>query len=148
MDEKNATSTGRYVMKKSEHPVLIKARKMAEKIKSLDEVKQFRLAEQQLNESRSVHGLIQSIKLKQKELVHAKHYEKTEYIRQVEKQLDELQNEFNHLPIVKEYQQMQVEVNDLLQVVQQILFENLEKKFSVETGRAKAKGCGNTGVCG
>lgn len=148
MDERNAENKGRCLMNKTEHPVLVKAREMAEKIKTLEEVERFQLAEQQLNESESVHTLIQTIKQKQKELVHAKHYQKSEYVRQVEKELDELQYEFDHLPIVKEYQQMQVEVNDLLQIVQRTLFEKLEKKIAVESGGAMAKGCGNTGVCG
>ena len=135
-------------MTEIQHPVLLKAQEISKELASLEEVKRFQLAEQQLNKSESVNELIRLIKKKQKELVHAKHYQKGEYIRVVEKELNELQYQFDHLPIVKEYQQMQVEVNDLLQIVQRVLFENIEKNFSLETGGEIAKGCGNTGVCG
>lgn len=135
-------------MIQTQHVVLAKAQEIAKKICALEEVKRFHLAEQQLNESKSVNDLIQLIKSKQKELVHAKHYQKDEYVRLLEKELDELQYQFDHLPIVMEYQQTQVEVNDLLQIVQRILFENIEKNFSVETGGKIAGGCSSSGVCG
>lgn len=131
-----------------EHPVLAFAKKFSEQVSATAEVQRFRQAEQQVQDSLKVSQLIESIKKKQKELVHAKHYHKNEYVRLLEIELEQLQNEFDALPIVREYQQYQVELNDLLQMIQSVVAETVSAKIHVEAGGEIAKGCGSGGSCG
>jgi cell fate (sporulation/competence/biofilm development) regulator YmcA (YheA/YmcA/DUF963 family) len=130
------------------HPILAKAQRLGRLIQQAEEVHRFRAAETQVEKSVRVQGLIDEIKRKQKELVHAKHYQKTEYIRQVEADLDRLNAELDQLPIVREYQQSQVEMNDLLQMLQQAIADTVSKKIEVETGGEAPGGCGSGGPCG
>lgn len=131
-----------------EHPVLSFAQRLAERMNASAEIQRFRLAETQVKESSVVSQLIETIKKKQKELVHAKHYNKSEYARMLEKELDQLHNELEQLPIVCEYQQSQVEVNNLLQMIQSILAEAVSDKIEIETGGVVSTGCGHGGPCG
>lgn len=130
------------------HPIIKSAQYLGERIQQLEEVQRFREAERQVEQSETVKSYIQQIKHKQKELVHAKHYQKHNYIRQLEKELEILNHEFEQLPIVQEYQQIQVSVNDLLQTIQDVIAGTICKKLRVETGGVVASGCGSGGSCG
>lgn len=129
-------------------PILATAHQFALKLQNSAEIERFRLAEQQVEQSLSVQNLIQTIKNKQKELVHAKHYQKTEHRKSVERELDQLNKQLDDLPIVREYQQSQVEVNGIVQTIQQILADAISEKITVETGGEVASGCGSGGPCG
>lgn len=130
-----------------EHPVLAQAVRLGRRLKETAEVRRFREAERQIQESGRVQGLIEEIKRKQKELVHAKHYQKTNYIRHLERELDRLQRELEDLPIVREYQQSQSEMNDLLQMIQRVVVDTVSQKIAVETGDGFVGGCGGGGPC-
>lgn len=129
-------------------PILNAAQRLGKQLQSLEEVKRFRQAEEQIQNSECVKKYIALIKQKQKELVHAKHYQKTKHIHQLEKELTQLNQEFDELPIVQEYQQMQVGVNDLLQTIQDVIAATVSKKLQVETGGEVSSGCGSGGPCG
>lgn len=129
------------------HPVVKSAQSLAERLKKLEEVQRFREAERQIEQSETVKAYIEQIKHKQKELVHAKHFQKQNYRKQLEKELELLHQEFEELPIVQEYQQIQVYVNDLLQLIQNVIAETICKKLNVETGGVVPSGCGNGGPC-
>ena len=131
-----------------QHQVLQSAEIFAEKVRTSSEVERFHLAEKQVNGSQSVQNLIETIKKKQKELVHAKHFEKNMYKAELEKELDDLHDKLDHLPIVLEYQQRQVEMNELLQTMQQVIAQTVSEKLEVETGGIVASGCGSGGACG
>ncbi|MFC7441515.1 RicAFT regulatory complex protein RicA family protein [Laceyella putida] len=130
------------------HAILAEARKFAALLERSTEVKRYREAEMQVNRSDAVQQTIAAIKRKQKELVHAKHYQKPEYVRLLEQELERLNQRLDHLPIVREYQQAQVEVNGLLQTIQQVIADTVSKKINVETGGEVASGCGSGGACG
>jgi cell fate (sporulation/competence/biofilm development) regulator YmcA (YheA/YmcA/DUF963 family) len=130
------------------HPVLVQARQFVDLILKSEEVQRFRAAEEQVKKSKTVQNYIDTIKRKQKELVHAKHYQKTKYARILEKELEQLNQELENLPIIREYQQTQVGVNDLLQTIQQVIGTTVSKKVSVETGGEIRQGCGSGGPCG
>jgi cell fate (sporulation/competence/biofilm development) regulator YmcA (YheA/YmcA/DUF963 family) len=132
----------------AEHPVLSMARRFAERLQASAEIQRFRQAEHQVKDSQSVHDYIETIKRKQKELVHAKHYQKEKYVRQLEKELKHLQEKLEQLPIVREYQQSQAEINDLLQIIQQVLAHVVSTKIHVEVGGEVSYGCGAGGACG
>lgn len=130
------------------HQVLQLAEQFADKVRTSIEVQRFQLAESQVYQSQSVQNLIETIKKKQKELVHAKHYGKTMYRKQLEQELDNLHYKLDHLPIVMEYQQSQVEMNELLQTIQQAIAQTVSQKLEVETGGEVVSGCGSGGACG
>lgn len=129
------------------HPVLAQAARLGRRLTETEEVRRFREAERQIQKSRRVQGLIEEIKRKQKELVHAKHYQKTNYVRLLEEELDRLQKELEDLPIVREYQQSQVEMNDLLQMIQRVVVDTVSQKIDVETGGTFNAGCCSGGSC-
>jgi cell fate (sporulation/competence/biofilm development) regulator YmcA (YheA/YmcA/DUF963 family) len=136
-------------MVRSVHPILQTAAELGRRLQQTDEISRFRQAEKQIQNSARVNRLIAEIKRKQKELVHAKHYQKTEYVRRLEQELKALQEEMENLPIVREYQQSQVEVNDLLQTIQQVLADAVSRKIEVEVGGVVSRGgCGCGGPCG
>jgi cell fate (sporulation/competence/biofilm development) regulator YmcA (YheA/YmcA/DUF963 family) len=132
----------------AEHPILQRVRQFAELLKQTEEVRRFRLAEEQVQNSETVQKCIETIKRKQKEWVHAKHYQKLQYARLLEKELEQLNRDLENLPIVREFQQAQVEVNDLLQTIQQAIANTVSHKIEVETGGPVRSGCGNGGPCG
>ncbi len=134
-------------MIEQDHPVLRLSRKLAERLQACEEIRRFRLAEEQVKKSKTVQNYIETIKRKQKELVHAKQYQKREYIRLLEQELDRLNHELENLPIVREYQQAQVDVNDLLQAIQQVIADTVSTKINVETGGDVPFGCGGGGPC-
>lgn len=142
------SSSVKWGKKMLDHPILKSAELFAEKVRTSSEVERFQLAEQQVKNSRSVQTLIETIKKKQKELVHAKHFGKNLYKMQLEKELDELNVKLDHMPIVLEYQQCQVEMNDLLQMIQQVIAQTVSQKLEVETGGVVTGGCGSGGACG
>ncbi|WP_124727486.1 RicAFT regulatory complex protein RicA family protein [Staphylospora marina] len=131
-----------------DHPVLEKARRLARNLQNSQEISRFRIAERQVNESPTVQETIREIKRKQKELVHANHYGKTEYARMLRGELDRLNQKLDDLPIVREYRQAQVEVNDLLQTIQRVIADTVAKTVRVETGGDSPGGCGSGGSCG
>lgn len=128
--------------------VLEEVRRFAERVQQIDEVARFRLAEKKINESSRVQQLIAAIKRVQKELVHAEHYDKEAYKKELETRLTRLNKELDHLPIVREYQQSQVEMNDLLQLIQHAIASEVAKVVDVETGGEVKTGCGAGGPCG
>lgn len=130
------------------HPILSQAQRIAERLQSLEEVQRYQAAEEQIKKSKTVQNYIETIKRKQKELVHAKHFQKHNYVRQLERELEQLNKELDQLPIVREYQLFQVHVNDLLQSIQRTLADLLSERLQIETGGTVASGCGNGGPCG
>lgn len=128
--------------------VMEEVHSFAEKLSCFDEVRRFQLAEQLVNKSERVQGLIEAIKRTQKELVHAEHFMKPEYKQHLEQKLSDLQHELDNLPIVKEYQQSQVEMNDLLQLIQHTIAAEVSKQLEIEAGGEVRSGCGSGGPCG
>lgn len=130
-----------------EDEVMASVRHFAGELQATEEVSRFHQLEHTVNESPRVQGLIEEIKRKQKELVHAKHYAKSEYRQMLETELDQLHHELDNLPVVREYQQTQVEMNDLLQLIQDMIGSEVSKKIDVETGGEARSGCGGGGSC-
>lgn len=120
----------------------------AKKLERVEEVQRFRLVERVVNESPRVQELIENIKRTQKELVHAEHYMKSDYKQHLERELAELNEQLDNLPVVREYQQSQVEMNDLLQLIQNAIASGVSKKLDIETGGEVRSGCGSGGPCG
>lgn len=97
--------------------ILTKAAELAEMIATTEEVDFFKRAEEQINENQKVRALIASIKGLQKQAVNLQHYEKVNAYQEVQAKIDALEQELDELPIVQQFKQSQVDVNDLLQMV-------------------------------
>ncbi|BAB06090.1 RicAFT regulatory complex protein RicA family protein [Halalkalibacterium halodurans] len=94
-----------------------RARELALMIAETEEVDFFKRAEKQINEHLRVQEIIAEIKKYQKEAVNLQHYGKKEALKEVEAKIDELQNEIDAIPLVQEFKQSQMDVNELLQLV-------------------------------
>jgi cell fate (sporulation/competence/biofilm development) regulator YmcA (YheA/YmcA/DUF963 family) len=114
--------------------IMEKARQLADLIVRSEEVDFYRRAEQQIKRSQKVQSLIAQIKRKQKELVHAKHLNKEQLAAQLEQELERLQDELDEIPIVAEFKESQLEINDLLQMVTNVIANTISEKIILSTG--------------
>ncbi|RFU61610.1 RicAFT regulatory complex protein RicA family protein [Peribacillus glennii] len=97
--------------------ILAKAEDLAKMIAETDEVDFFKRAEAQINDNQKVREMIASIKSLQKQAVNFQNYGKERAYKQVQDKIDALERELDEIPIVQEFKQSQVDVNDLLQMV-------------------------------
>lgn len=97
--------------------VLDEARKLAAMLASTEEIERFKQVEAKINANEKVQKLISSIKILQKQAVNFQAYEKKEALEKVEAEIDRLQAEIDDIPVVQEFKEIQVVVNDILQLV-------------------------------
>lgn len=97
--------------------ILAKAEEIAKMIADTDEVDFFKRAEAQINENQKVREMIASIKSLQKQAVNFQNYGKEKAYKQVQDKIEALEQQLDEIPIVQEFKQSQVDVNDLLQMV-------------------------------
>lgn len=114
--------------------IVEKAREIAQMIAETEEVDFFKRAEAQLNENEKVSKLIDRIKSLQKQAVNLQHYQKVEALKQVEEQIDQLQDELDSIPIIQDFKQSQMEVNDLLQLVATTIANKVTDQIIESTG--------------
>src|SRR5699024_1873826 len=97
--------------------VLEKAHNIAAMMANMEEIDRYKQLEAKLNENQKVQTNIKKIKALQKQAVNFQAYGKEEALKKVEKELDRLQNEIDEIPVVQEFKDSQVVINDLLQLV-------------------------------
>lgn len=114
--------------------IVAKARELAKMISESKEVDFFKRAEAQLNENQKVREMIASIKSLQKQAVNFQHYGKHEALKQVEAKIEKIQNELDEIPIIQEFQESQIEVNDLLQLVSHTISNKVTNEIITSTG--------------
>lgn len=114
--------------------ILEKARELADLIANSSEVDFFKRAEAQIKKSDKVQSLISQIRIKQKEATNHDHYGRREELEKTESELDRLNDELDEIPIVREFKQSQVEVNDLLQMVTHVITNTVTDKIILSTG--------------
>lgn len=120
--------------KYTKEDIIEKANELARIIANTEEVDFFKRAEEQINQNQSVQQLIARIKLLQKESVNLQHYQKHEAYKKNEEKIDQLNEELDSIPIVKEFKQSQVEVNDLLQLVSTAISTKVTDEIIDSTG--------------
>ncbi|WP_230933480.1 RicAFT regulatory complex protein RicA family protein [Priestia sp. TSO9] len=113
--------------------VIKRAQELAKMIAETEEVDFFKRAEAQLNENQKVRETIASIKSLQKQAVNFQHYGKTEALKQVEAKIDRLQEELDELPIIQQFQESQINVNDMLQLVANTISNTVTDEIIVST---------------
>ena len=97
--------------------IVAKANEIAMMIANTEEVEFFKRAEAQINENSKIRENIASLKSLQKQAVNLQHYGKEQAYSDVQAKIDKLEKELDELPIVQQFKQSQVDVNDLLQMV-------------------------------
>lgn len=97
--------------------ILDEAKNLAQMLANTEEIDRFKEVEAKLNDNQKVQKLITKIKALQKQAVNFQAYEKKEALKRVEDEIDRLQAEIDAIPVVQEFKETQVVVNDVLQLV-------------------------------
>lgn len=114
--------------------IVQRARELAKMMAETEEVEFFKRAESQLNENQKVREMIASIKSLQKQAVNFQHYGKVEALKQVEAKIDAIQEELDELPIIQEFKESQVVVNDLMQLIASTISKQVTDQIIESTG--------------
>ena len=84
------------------------------------------------------------MKKKQKEIVAFEKFQNTSMVSKIEKEIDDLQEELDNIPIVAEFQQSQSDLNYLLQMIMTAIRDTVSEKLVVEEGKdVPASKCGD-----
>lgn len=97
--------------------VMDTAKKLAGMLANTEEIKRFKEVEAKINQNTKVKKNIDNIKILQKQAVNLQAYGKKEAEKKVNEQIDKLQEEIDSIPVVQEYKEIQVVVNEVLQLV-------------------------------
>jgi len=112
--------------------IIEKARELAAIISRSEEAEIFRKAEEKIGKSEHVQGLIKAIKKKQKEIVGFEALGNKKMAAKIEQEIAVLQEELDGIPLVREYQQMQVELNELLQTTVGAVKDTVSARIELE----------------
>ncbi|MBY7143594.1 RicAFT regulatory complex protein RicA family protein [Virgibacillus sp. NKC19-3] len=114
--------------------VLDEAKKLADMLASTEEIDRFKQVEAKINDNKKVQQLITKIKTLQKQAVNFQAYEKKEALKKVEAEIDRLQEEIDEIPVVQEFKESQVVVNDVLQLVSGTIAREVTNNVIESTG--------------
>ncbi|WP_075980850.1 RicAFT regulatory complex protein RicA family protein [Bacillus massilinigeriensis] len=114
--------------------IVVKAREIAKMIAETEEVDFFKKAEAKIHENKKVTDLISQIKGLQKQAVNLQHYGKEEALKKTEERMEALEQELDEIPVVREFKQSQIDVNDLLQMVANTISNKVTDEILISTG--------------
>jgi len=116
--------------------ILERARELANLLASTEEVRLYQEAERKIRENERVQNLIAQLKKKQKELVAFQTtFRNQQMVEKIEKEIEALQDELDEIPLVRQFQQSQVDVNYMLQSVVGIIRDTLAEIVDLEAAR-------------
>jgi cell fate (sporulation/competence/biofilm development) regulator YmcA (YheA/YmcA/DUF963 family) len=122
------------VAKYTKDEIVARAKDLARMVAETDEVDFFKRAEAQIHENKKVSTIISDIKALQKQAVNLQHYGKPEAQKKVEEKIDSLQQELDDIPVVQEFKQSQLEVNELLQIIASAISNTVTDEIILATG--------------
>jgi cell fate (sporulation/competence/biofilm development) regulator YmcA (YheA/YmcA/DUF963 family) len=122
------------VAKYTKDDIVARAKELAQMISETEEVDFFKRAEAQIHESEKVKQTISTIKGLQKQAVNLQHYGKEEALKNVEDKIAQLEQALDEIPIVQEFKQSQVDVNDLLQIIASTISNTVTDEIITSTG--------------
>ncbi|WP_026566509.1 RicAFT regulatory complex protein RicA family protein [Bacillus sp. UNC41MFS5] len=114
--------------------IVARATDLARMIAETEEVDFFKRAEAQLNGNNKVHTLISDIKGLQKQAVNLQHYGKPEALKKVEDKIASIEKELDEIPVVQEFKQSQLDVNELLQIIASTISNTVTDEIIISTG--------------
>ncbi|MFD2638346.1 RicAFT regulatory complex protein RicA family protein [Piscibacillus salipiscarius] len=120
--------------------VVAEAKELAKKLSKIDEIERFKELEIKINNNNKVQAHIKKIKALQKQAVNLQHYGKGEALKRVEEELDRFQAELDEIPIVQEFKDSQVVVNDILQRITNTIANEVTDEIIRQTGGNVLKG--------
>ncbi|WP_411346746.1 RicAFT regulatory complex protein RicA family protein [Paenibacillus sp. WLX1005] len=115
--------------------IMAKTNQLASLISESEEVVHFQKAEQMILTHERVQSLISQIKKKQKEVVAFESMRNQKMVANIEAEMAALQQEMDDIPLISDYQESQVEINDLLQMVMSAIYNTVSEKIHVESGK-------------
>lgn len=115
--------------------IMAKTKQLAALISESEEVDHFKRAEKMIQTHPRIEELIRTIKKKQKEVVAFESMKNEKMIARIEGELTALQQELDDIPLVSDYQESQVEINDMLQMVISVIHDTVSEKINVESGK-------------
>ncbi|PZE22868.1 RicAFT regulatory complex protein RicA family protein [Paenibacillus xerothermodurans] len=117
--------------------ILAQAKELAELISNSNEVQFFQKAEAQIASNDHIQTIISAIKKKQKEIVAFESFQNKKMVDKIEKEIEELQEQLDAIPIVNEFRQSQEDINYLLQLVMSVIRDTVSEKIAVEDGKTE-----------
>ena len=114
--------------------IITRAKDLAQMIADTEEVDFFKRAEAHIHDNEKVSMLISSIKGLQKQAVNFQHYGKSEALKKTEDKIAKLEQELDEIPVVQEFKQSQLEVNDLLQIIASTISNTVTDEVLISTG--------------
>ncbi|OEH94128.1 RicAFT regulatory complex protein RicA family protein [Bacillus solimangrovi] len=120
--------------------IIAEAKALAKMVSETEEVDFFKRAEEQINKNEKVQHLMKAIKAYQKQAVNFQAYGKAEALKQAEEKIEELTKQLDEIPIVEDFKQSQLEVNDLLQLISSTISNTVTDEIIKSTGGDVLKG--------
>ncbi|NMD69559.1 hypothetical protein HHO41_04595 [Bacillus sp. DNRA2] len=114
--------------------IIQRAAEIAQMIAETEEVEFFKKAEAKIHANEKVAQTIKTIKGLQKQAVNLQHYGKENALQNVEEKIAKLEAELDELPIVQEFKQSQIDVNDLLQIIASTISNTVTDEIITSTG--------------
>lgn len=114
--------------------IVEKAKELAHMIANTEEVEFFKRAEEKINENQFVREKIASLKTLQKSAVNFEAIGKERSVKVIEEKIEKIEREIDEIPIVQEFKQSQVEVNQLLQLVTNAIANAVTNEIIESTG--------------
>lgn len=103
--------------------------KLIQMIKDNEEIQRYVRIEKVINSNRDLKKKFGQLKVIQKQLINAKHIEKKQAVIDLEKRYQEVLNEIETYPLMSDYLALQGDINELLQTIQSIIEDGIEKDF-------------------
>jgi cell fate (sporulation/competence/biofilm development) regulator YmcA (YheA/YmcA/DUF963 family) len=122
------------VAKYTKDDIVARAADLARMIAETDEVDFFKRAESHIHENQRVKTLIADIKGLQKQAVNLQHYGKSEALKKVEDKIASIEKELDEIPVVQDFKQSQVDVNELLQMIASTISNTVTDEIILSTG--------------
>ena len=114
--------------------IISQAKQLAKMVAETEEVDFFKRAEAQIHSNEKVSMLISSIKGLQKQAVNFQHYGKPEALKKTEDKIAKLEAELDAIPVVQQFKESQIEVNDLLQIIASTISNTVTDEILTSTG--------------
>lgn len=121
--------------------IMAKAKELASLLSTSNEVQFFQKAEKQIANNDHIQTLISAIKKKQKEIVAFESFQNQKMVDKIEKEIEDLQDELDAIPIVSEFKQSQEDINYLLQLVMTVIRDTISETITVEQGTVTSSTC-------
>ncbi len=114
--------------------VLDEAKSLANMLANTEEIERFKQVEAKINDNQKLQQMIKKVKTLQKQAVNLQAYDKKEALNIVETEIDSLQEEIDAIPIVQEFKEIQIVVNDVLQLVTGTIAREITNNIIEDTG--------------